>query len=91
MSSSAPRTPRVAIVGATGYVAGPLIRELFRVGYPVVGLSRDRRTDAMATFCEAVHMGDLSDIRFVTEATRGCTHIINMVGGVGAMRYVLRW
>jgi hypothetical protein len=55
------------------------MRELRRNGCRVVGVLRDHRTLVLDAFCEEVYVGDLGDVQFVSNATRDCSHIIDMV------------
>lgn len=74
---------RVAIIGVSSYVAGPLARLLSSKGYHVIGVARPSSdTHHIEIFLKEIVRGDLNDLAFVQQCTIGCVAIINMVGQV---------
>jgi uncharacterized protein YbjT (DUF2867 family) len=63
---------RVAVIGATGALGSPVVRELLKRGISVRILMRDsRRASSFAQTCELI-AGDVCDNRTVRLALRGC-------------------
>mmetsp|Transcript_6795 Transcript_6795/g.11938 ORF Transcript_6795/g.11938 Transcript_6795/m.11938 type:complete len:330 (-) Transcript_6795:142-1131(-) len=71
----------VAIMGAGSYVAGRIAQNLKEnEGYKIIALVRPTTdVEAISKIADAVEKGDLSDVSFVTEATKGCYAIINFI------------
>jgi nucleoside-diphosphate-sugar epimerase len=71
----------VAIIGAGGYLAGPIARHLKeKGGYRIVALVRPTTdVEAISQIADDVKKGNLADAAFVKEATKGCCAIVNFV------------
>ena len=79
-SMSEDQQKQVAVVGAAAYVGGPLLRLLKKQGYETVALVRDTSdTSSLTGVADRIVRGDLSDFRFVEEATKGCCAILDLV------------
>lgn len=68
-------------MGAGSYVAGRIAQNLKeKEGYKIIALVRPTTdVEAISKIADAVERGDLSDPSFVTEATKGCSAIINFI------------
>ncbi|WP_146645893.1 NAD-dependent epimerase/dehydratase family protein [Labilithrix luteola] len=71
---------QVSVVGAASYVGGPLLRALKKYGYKTVALVRPSTdTSSITDVADVIVRGDLSDFRFVEEATAGSVAILDLV------------
>jgi len=85
MSGAAPRTTRVAVLGASGYVGGRLLRPLLETGYEVraVGRRPEFLVDRVPAGVEVVR-GDAFDRESLVAALRGCDLAFYLVHSMGS-------
>jgi nucleoside-diphosphate-sugar epimerase len=87
MSDAAAGRKPVLVTGATGYVAGPLVRELLERGYTVHAALRDAHRQSKREHLDAAAAGLPGQLRYFesdllkpgsyAEAMRGCSHVFH--------------
>jgi NADH dehydrogenase len=75
---------KVLLTGATGFVGREVLGQLHRAGHEVRSIARNLKTaaDQLPQPCSVTefHRGDVTDLRSLSGAARGCDAVIHLVG-----------
>lgn len=75
---------RILVTGATGFVGREVLRQLHTAGHEARVILRDTKAAAdrlpQPTCVTGFHRGDVTDLRSLTGAARGCDAVIHLVG-----------
>ncbi|NQX41161.1 Putative NADH-flavin reductase [Pedobacter steynii] len=71
---------KVALIGATGKVGKPLLKQLLDQGYQVKSLIRKPQSYSITHPSMEIVAGDIKDLETVTELVKGCDAVISVIG-----------